>query len=327
MKRLQIKILIVVGLFILTGCHENIDSAQEADIFKDSTMDMQNMESESTNRQDFLSVTDSSGETGKIAAGDVPAYTGNAFIEWNHNQPGFTKEDITTDTFEYYSELDEYGRCGVAYANICQDLMPEGDRGEIGQIHPSGWHTVKYNGFIDGNYLYNRCHLIAYQLAGENANEKNLITGTRYMNVQGMLPFENQVADYVKRTNHHVLYRVTPVYEDENLVASGVELEAMSVEDEGRGICFHVFVYNVQPGIIIDYTDGDSRLSMENEKESVSDLGHPVVQYIINTNTGKFHLPDCESVDTIEQHNRWEYTGDRDEIVSMGYAPCKRCNP
>ena len=164
---------------------------------------------------------------------------------------------MTTEPFETYSELDRLGRCGTAYANICLEIMPTDFRGEIGQVKPSGWQTVKYD-CVDGGYLYNRCHLIGYQLAGENANKQNLITGTRYMNVTGMLPFENMVDDYVEETQNHVLYRVTPIFEGKNLVASGIQMEAFSVEDDGEGVCFNVFVYNVQPGVTIDYATGDS---------------------------------------------------------------------
>lgn len=191
---------------------------------------------------------------------NVPAYTGEPYCILNNNQPTFSKEEIVTESFEEYSELDFLGRCGVTFANISTDIMPTEERGEIGHIRPSGWHTVKYNGIIDGNYLYNRCHLIGYQLAGENANEKNLITGTRYLNIEGMLPFENMVAEYVRETENHVLYRVTPVFEGDNLVATGVIMEAYSIEDSGLGICFNVFCYNVQPGIEIDYLTGESSL-------------------------------------------------------------------
>lgn len=188
---------------------------------------------------------------------DVPAYSGEPYVVLQDNWPDFGPGDLTTEAFETYSELDNLGRCGTAYANICLEIMPTEPRGEIGQVKPSGWQTAKYD-CVDGNYLYNRCHLIGYQLAGENANRRNLITGTRYMNVEGMLPFENMVDSYVEETENHVLYRVTPVFEGGNLVANGVQMEAFSVEDEGEGICFNVFVYNVQPGIGIDYATGDS---------------------------------------------------------------------
>lgn len=189
----------------------------------------------------------------------IPSYQGEAYIEINGNVPFFSEEEMKRmDAFEVYSGLDDLGRCGVAYANICKELQPTEPRGEIGAVRPSGWHTVKYNDIIDGNYLYNRCHLIGYQLAGENANTKNLITGTRYLNVIGMLPFENAVDDYVDETDNHVLYRVTPIFTGDNLVADGVLMEAYSVEDDGQGIKFCVYCYNVQPGIEIDYLTGES---------------------------------------------------------------------
>ncbi len=190
---------------------------------------------------------------------EVPEFSDAPYAVLNDNVPDFTEADLTTDCYEFYSELDVFGRCQVAEANLGQDLMPTEERGAIGQVKPSGWKTVKYD-FVDGKYLYNRCHLIGFQLAGENANTKNLITGTRYMNTEGMLPFENEVADYIRETDNHVLYRVTPIYDGTNPVASGVQMEAYSVEDEGAGICFNVFVYNNQPGIEIDYATGESRL-------------------------------------------------------------------
>ena len=198
-------------------------------------------------------------ETSTSIAFTIPEYEGEPFVLINQNIPFFEKDDYTTESLENYSELDELGRCGAAYANISKELMPTEERGQIGDVRPSGWHTVKYPELIEDRYLYNRCHLIGYQLSGENANEKNLITGTRYMNVEGMLPFENKVADYVRRSDNHVLYRVTPVFEGNNLVATGVLMEAYSVEDKGEGVCFCVFVHNVQPGIEIDYRTGESK--------------------------------------------------------------------
>lgn len=189
---------------------------------------------------------------------EIPEFTDTPYVVINQNIPFFKESDKTTIAFEKYSELDELGRCGVAYANICEEIMPTEKRGEIGNIKPTGWHTVRYDDLVEGKYLYNRCHLIGYQLAGENANEKNLITGTRYFNVEGMLPFENQVKNYVEETNYHVLYRVTPIFKENNLVASGVQMEAFSVEDMGKGICFNVYVYNQQPGIEINYLTGES---------------------------------------------------------------------
>ena len=190
---------------------------------------------------------------------NIPQYSGNSYVVLNNNKPNFTNEDYLKGSFEEYSELDSLGRCGVAYANVSVDTMPTEERGSIGQIKPSGWHTVKYD-IVSGKYLYNRCHLIGYQLTGENANPKNLITCTRSMNTEGMLEFENQVADYIKETNNHVLYRVTPIFEENNLVARGVQIEASSVEDKCGDICFNVYVYNVQDGIEINYSNGDSNL-------------------------------------------------------------------
>lgn len=196
----------------------------------------------------------------------IPEYSGTPYVYINNNMPNFNESDYTTKAFEDYSNLDNLGRCGVAYANICKEIMPSenDERESISKVHPSGWNNAKYEGLIDGDYLYNRCHLIGWQLAGENANELNLITGTRYMNVQGMLPFENMVDDYFENKaniNNHVLYRVTPIFRDSNLVANGVQIEAYSVEDNGKGICFNVYVYNVQPGVEIDYATGNSNLS------------------------------------------------------------------
>lgn len=190
---------------------------------------------------------------------EIPAYNGENYVVINNNEPSFTENDLSTESFETYSSQDALGRSGKAYANIGIDLMPTEERGSIGSIKPTGWHTVKYDN-VDGKYLYNRCHLIGHQLSGENANPENLITCTRQMNVEGMLPFENEIADYVKSTKNHVLYRVTPIYEDANLLASGVQMEALSVEDNGKGIKFNVYVYNVQDGIEIDYSDGESSL-------------------------------------------------------------------
>lgn len=188
---------------------------------------------------------------------NVPAFSNEAYVVINDNKPEFTEDDLTDTAYEYYSELDSLGRCGYAMACIGRELMPTEDRDSIGQIKPSGWQTVKFD-FVDGKYLYNRCHLIGFQLTGENANEQNLITGTRYLNVEGMLPFENMVADYIKETGNHVLYRVTPIFDGDNLVARGVQMEARSVEDNGEGICFNIYAYNIQPGVTIDYATGKS---------------------------------------------------------------------
>lgn len=295
----------------------------------------------------------------------IDNYTGEAYIEINGNKPYFTEDEKkSTEPFESYSKLDDLGRCGVAYANVCPDIMPSEPRGDIGDIRPSGWHTAKYSDVIEDRYLYNRSHLIAYSLAGENANEKNLITGTRYLNQETMQIFELQVLNYVRATENHVLYRVTPLFEGDNLVASGVEMEAWSVEDDGEGICFNVFCYNVQPYILIDYATGESEqvedyiagggnrmfeiaddtteldtsersvIDVENT-EDVTEATEEATEastedekketFIVNTNSGKFHVPNCKSVSDMAEKNKWEYTGTIDELKEMGYKPCKNC--
>ena len=260
----------------------------------------------------------------------VPVYSGEPYTELNGNIPYFTDREKTEDVFEHYSDLDTLGRCGAAYANICKELMPTEKRGEIGMIKPTGWHTVRYDDIISDKYLYNRCHLIGFQLAGENANEKNLVTGTRYMNVDGMLPFENMIADYVKETDNHVLYRVTPIFVGDDLVCRGVEMEAYSVEDNGEGTSFHVFVYNIQPGIEIDYATGDSWVA--NSMADIVDDTEEHVQYattlyVINAKTRKFHFPDCDSVGKISKQNKKERETDRAELIAEGYTPCGSCKP
>lgn len=277
---------------------------------------------------------------------DVPAYSGKAYTSVNGNVPYFTAAELTTTSFETYSDLDTLGRCGVTYACIGQDLMPTKERGSIGMVKPTGWHTVRYDDLVDGKYLYNRCHLIGYQLTGENANTQNLITGTRYLNIEGMLPFENMVADYIQETNNHVLYRVTPIFEGNNLLANGVLMEGYSVEDKGAGVSYCVFAYNVQPGIEIDYATGESKLadgaqqeeqktatvtptpSPEPEKqEPVTGSEASQADYILNTNAKKFHYPTCSSVNDMKEKNKQEFFGTRDEAIALGYSPCGRCKP
>lgn len=274
----------------------------------------------------------------------IPKYDGSYYVAINNNIPYFTESDLTTSAYEKYSNLDRLGRCGVASACVGIEIMPTEERGSIGQVKPSGWQTVKYD-IVSGKYLYNRCHLIGYQLTGENANEANLITGTRSMNVDGMLLFENMVADYVKETGNHVLYRVNPIFEGNNLVASGVTMEGYSVEDDGDGICFNVYVFNAQPGIEIDYSNGNSWLSGENPSSTTQDAensGIGVAQsnagitsnstattgtYVLNKNTKKFHKSTCSSVKSMKETNKQEYNGNRDDLISQGYAACKNCNP
>ncbi len=302
----------------------------------------------------------------------IPAFSDEPFILINENRPS---ADLTSEpaiSYERYSKLDELGRCGVALACVGKDIMPTEERGSIGTMKPSGWHTVKYAN-VDGKYLYNRCHLIAYQLSGENANEKNLITGTRYLNMKGMLPLENMVAEYVQTTGNHVMYRATPHFAGNELVARGVELEAYSLEDAGEGISFHVFCYNAQPGIVIDYATGDSRMAddasgsaegstvsdtvtsapseksaetadvPEQEVPTTDEPNVPTIEvtetevtdtdqaetcdYVLNTDTKKFHKPSCSHADRIKAENRQNYSGTRDGLIADGYEPCKVCKP
>lgn len=256
-----------------------------------------------------------------ITLDSIPAYDGSPWVELNQNTPNFDPDALTQEAFEEYGPLDSLGRCTTAWANVCQGLMPTEDRESISSVTPTGWINREY----DGEYLYNRCHLIGFQLTGENANEQNLITGTRYLNVEGMLPFENMVADYVKETGNHVLYRVTPIFDGDNLVASGVEMEAQSVEDQGEGICFHVYCYNVQPGVTIDYATGESwPEGTEQPDAGQSGAGQ---HYVLNTSSMKFHLPDCPGVSNMSEQNKQDYTGSREELIARGYSPCGTCDP
>lgn len=285
------------------------------------------------------------------AKDNVPAYSGSASVQLNGNIPEFTSSDITTVSYETYGKLDSLGRCSTAMACIGEDLMPTEERGSIGMVKPTGWNQNKYPGIVDSNppYLYNRCHMIGFQLTGENANENNLITGTRYMNIEGMLPYENQVASYIKSTGNHVMYRVTPVFEGNNLLCTGVKIEAYSVEDKGKGVAFNVFCFNVQPGIAIDYADGTNAIdegfkindSLANNTTVTRET--PVVgqnnisetktenlinsSYVANKNTKKFHYPSCSSVEDMKEKNKLYYDGSREELINQGYTPCKRCNP
>lgn len=374
-KRLIIQLSLWLALLLaFTGCAESTVTSQdntyaieqlatipselleasETAVSEPESGQPQENASDTQESQQVTSATDvPTGEgTSAFSLREIPAYSGTPYTEVNGNKPYFTEAELTTQSFETYSELDSLGRCGVAYANVGQDLMPTEPRGEIGAVKPTGWHLVKYDN-VDGKYLYNRCHLIAYMLAAENANPQNLITGTRYLNVQGMLPFETKVCDYVKNTGNHVLYRVTPIFDGDNLLADGVLMEAYSVEDAGEGICFCVFAYNVQPGIGIDYATGDNWAESSGTYQSTAasvavetpapqpetdttvqtspELSAPQesqgITYVLNTNTKKFHYPTCSSVDDMKEKNKQIYTGSRDEVINMGYVPCKRCNP
>lgn len=265
--------------------------------------------------------TQTSSTSQGITLDNLPEYPGEPFVAINNNVPDFDEKDKTSESFESYSELDSLGRCGVAYANIGQDLMPTKDRGSISNVKPSGWINVKYDN-VDGKYLYNRCHLIGHQLAGEDANEKNLITGTRYFNVDGMLPFENMVADYVKETDNHVLYRVTPIYDGDDLVAKGVLMEAESVEDEGEGVQFNVFVYNVQPGITIDYATGESHLSTDDSDEDTASSAK--VEIRGNKNSKIYHCPGQAAYDDMKNSKNLVIFSSEKEAQDAGYKKAKR---
>lgn len=288
---------------------------------------------------------------------DVAAYSGNPYVYVNDGEPTFTDDErAAAPGTERYGELDELGRCTATFAVVGTETMPTEERGSIGEVKPSGWQMAKYD-FVDGKYLYNRCHLLGYQLTGENANTQNLITGTRYLNIEGMLPFENAVADYVDATGNHVLMRVTPVFEGSELVARGVHMMAESVEDGGDGVSFNVFCYNVQPGVVINYGTGENMAEEDatplpdvsgaessaagssagagatggtSEKgagDTASDTGKTAQDYVLNTNSKKFHVPGCSSVGQMKDKNRQDVNDTRENIIAQGYDPCKRCNP
>ena len=371
--------ILALSLFLLSGCSSDssgtgtttvppdesaivTESPEKSDSDESLTQDLGLTSDHIGNQEQSEPQTQSAPQTpqpsqlptasASFSLAEVPAFSGNAYIAVNGNVPYFDDSDLTTNSFETYSPLDSLGRCGVTYACVGQDIMPTEERGSIGQVKPTGWHTVKYD-CVDGKYLYNRCHLIGFQLTGENANEENLITGTRYLNIEGMLPFENMVADYIKETDNHVLYRVTPIYEGDNLLAAGVLMEGYSVEDQGDGVTFCVFAYNAQPGVKINYATGESELESgtvntqpkpqsekpaapvapskptENTPAPEPQQSAPQSQcdYVLNTNTKKFHLPSCSSADDIKATNRQEYSGNRDDLIAQGYVPCKRCDP
>lgn len=308
-----------------------------------------------------------SGASQTLSFRDVPAYAGDPFVYVNNGEPTFTEEQRATEPgCESYGELDELGRCTTAFALVGPETQPTEERGSIGEVRPSGWQMAKYD-FVEGKYLFNRCHLLGYQLTGENANPQNLITGTRYLNIQGMLPFENAVDDYADATGNHVLMAVTPIFEGSELVARGVQMMAESVEDGGEGVSFNVFCYNVQPGVVINYGTGESMTeedatplpdvsgakgapdaASENRGPSAaqegntvgtpdsgtsekgatdSDKGKGTAEYVLNTNSKKFHRPDCSSVGQMSAKNREDVEDARESLIAKGYDPCKRCNP
>ena len=357
---LKILLVMLVLLASLYGCssganntgsknesayNENYDSSMTNEAVDENNDEEQDDKKETQTPKPTSEATKEATATKKASKesdnSSIPKYAGKAYVVLNNNKPTFSSSELKNKSYEHYGKLDSLGRCTVAKACIGKDIMPKGKRGAIGSVKPTGWHTVKYD-IVDGKYLYNRCHLIGYQLTGENANERNLITGTRYLNVDGMLPFEDMVADYVKETGNHVLYKVTPVYKGKNLVASGVKMEAKSVEDKGKGICFNVYVYNVQPGVTIDYATGESKLSSggtsttkeqstskktsTSKKSSSSKASTKKTTYILNVNTKKYHIPGCKSVARMKASNKKKFVGTAKELENKGYTACKNCH-
>lgn len=271
-----------------------------------------------------------------LDSANLPQYQGDPYVVVANNVPGLSPADASRPA-ETYAPLDAQGRCGTCVAVVSRATQPTEKRGSIGMVKPTGWHTVRYDDLVDGRYLYNRCHLIGYQLTGENANRQNLVTGTRYLNVEGMLPFEDKVDDYVDATGNSVIYRVTPVFAGDELVCRGVQMEAFSVEDNGAGVSFNVYCFNVQPGVTIDYATGQSRREDGKPASGTThDAGPAPAQqdsqgvqasYVVNANTGKFHDPSCSSVSRMAVHNRLDFQGTRDEALRRGWEPCQRCNP
>lgn len=340
-------------LLILSVCLTSCGNQGQTDSGKDSNT----QSGTKVAAEDHSAEEKGSDSESYVTVDDVPAYSGEPYVEVNDNQPEFTEEELTTVSYEDYSELDELGRCQTAEACIGQDLMPTEARESISSVKPTGWRNKSYD-TVDGGYVYNRCHLIGFQLTGENANEENLITGTRYMNVEGMLPFEDEVAAYIEETDNHVMYRVTPVFEGDDLVASGVQMQAESVEDDGVGISFNVYVYNVQPYVVIDYKTGenwegdeiaepegkwadgteadpsdsksDSKINAKTDSAATSRAEAKDTKeqtYILNKNTKKFHKPECSGTKKIKAKNKGEYTGSRQTLIDEGYEPCGNCNP
>ena len=345
MKKLFFTVLASISL-LFTGCDNSSSSVKETKTTNttvSSVIVTEGKTSESSNKA--VSDTTAAKQTTTTTAEqkktvfEIPKYEGKDYIVINNDNPYFEQSEITTKAYEDYPPLDSLGRCKTCTACLGKELMPTEERGSIGMIKPSGWQLSKYD-FVDGKYLFNRCHLIGFQLAGENANERNLITGTRHMNIGRMLDLENKTASYIKSTGNHVMYRVTPCFEGNNLVATGVLMEGLSVEDNGAGIKFCNFVFNIQPNVNINYADGTNSLisapttttaaqtiktttqATQNAQSSQSASR----QFILNTNTKKYHELSCSSVKDIKEKNKGTYTGTEEELKNMGYSPCKKCH-
>lgn len=340
-------IAVLFSAVTLTGCDsestyedttEVVETTEENQTQANETEEAitDNSETEKVNKPE--SVGD---DNSKAVLSEIPDYSGRPYVVINDNVPSFNKYELTVRGYETYASLDSLGRCGGAVASCGREIMPKPDeeRGSISSVKPSGWVQAQYD-CVSGKYLYNRCHLLGWQLSAENANKRNLITGTRYMNTEGMLPFENMVADYIRETGNHVAYRVTPIYDGTDLVASGVQMEAYSVEDDGEGICFNVYCYNVQPGVEIDYSTGRSWASESSEettkkpvvvvttKEEVETTKQQNVitgQYVLNTNTKKIHKTSCHHINRMNESNKKSYSGSLDSLYSQGYTTCGTC--
>lgn len=354
-----LSILCLIGLLIssFTGCaSEGFDETtteilettseetktEETEANQTDNQETEKSEESKTEKEtEKVNKPDSVGDdNSKAVLSQIPEYSGRPYVAINDNIPSFNKYELTTKGYETYASLDSLGRCGGAVASCGKEIMPKAneERGSISAVKPSGWVQAQYD-CVSGKYLYNRCHLLGWQLSAENANKRNLITGTRYMNTEGMLPFENMVADYIRETNNHVAYRVTPIYDGNDLVAKGVQMEAYSVEDEGEGICFNVFCYNVQPGVEIDYTTGRSRSAdgvevtkkpvvVYTTKEYVETTKQQNVitgQYVLNTNTKKIHKTHCHHINRMNESNKQSYSGSIDDLYSQGYTTCGTC--
>ena len=363
---LSIFCLIAVLLSVLVGCDsENVsetttgiiettienqitENEAQADSLGNSESSL-NTEEATEKKTENVNKPESVGDdNSKADLSEIPEYSGRPYVVINDNIPSFNKYELTTKGYETYASLDSYGRCGGAVASCGREIMPRPDeeRGSISAVKPSGWVQAQYDQ-VSGKYLYNRCHLLGWQLSAENANKRNLITGTRYMNTEGMLPFENMVADYIRETDNHVAYRVTPIYDGSDLVASGVQMEAYSVEDDGEGICFNIFCYNVQPGVEIDYSTGKSwsagssvtttkkqtvvqttEKQVATTKKQVETTKQQNVitgQYVLNINTKKIHKTHCHHINKMNEANKKSYSGSIDDLYSQGYTTCGTC--
>jgi len=335
--------VLLVCCLMVSAC-----SSSKAGPETDSTESQTSTSAETSTSEKNTAATESisAEERYSIDVNAIPAFSGTPYFEVNSNIPIFDRTEKTTEAFEHYSSLDRLGRCGVAFVNVCKAIMPTVEQGDNSEVIPKGWNDAAYD-FIDGSALYYRSQLIDFQLSGENANIKNLITGTRYLDIEGMQPFENKVAEYVQGTNKHVLYRVTPIYNGDNLVASGVLMEAQSVEDNGKDLSYCVYCYNAQPGVAIDYATGSSsadgtiaspaaeaapETAPAEEAAPETNVQQPaqttpVHDYVLNTSTRKFHLPKCGTIKNMKDANKQLYTGSREDLINQGYSPCEKCDP